>query len=426
MYQGKAYKKGELLGAISAVLSFGIGLYIILSDESFKYLDSFSKFVNISTMICLAFTAVFAFSKLSKISVLFIAIMYTITSVHYIKYFETYNSMVKVAFNGTDNGYYSVKIPATQTINYLCNGLVQYFVYLIALLTIILFIVDFVIPDRRGLATAVIILSVIIGLMIIAADIASISEVLRRNIKMQTKEWVIVSLHVVKAFFDILMVSNIANSVKIDAPAAGSGSVRSTGGMYGIPFVNAPANNPPYQRGGYEGTFMNQSNAFSQPNNGFGQPGNGYGMMNNTYGQPINGYGGMNNGFMPPNNGYGQMNSRFAPPNSGYGQMNSRFAPPNNGYGQMNNGYAQPNNSYNQMGDSQTQPNNSYGQMNTDQNGFGQMNNGSDRPVQKPADTAENKPADNPENIAEAVLSAVDVNESAAGDLSIYEKPDNM
>ena len=55
MNQGKEYKNGALMGAIAALFSFGLSIYII--SKSFKYMTSFSKVMEIGCIVCMLFVS---------------------------------------------------------------------------------------------------------------------------------------------------------------------------------------------------------------------------------------------------------------------------------------------------------------------------------------------------------------------------------
>ena len=422
MNQGKEYKNGALMGAIAALFSFGLSIYII--SKSFKYMTSFSKVMEIGCIVCMLFVSIFAFIKLEKVSFGFLLGLLLFSSIESIKYLKDYNNMIKIGF---DSGKYKLKV--SETLYYLCNGFSPYVVFAEAVLGIILFILIFTTPDRKGLVSGLIVFGVISTTLVITALVCYIVNTAEFAERIKNY-WLDIIVQISKGITDLLMIIGISKSVaQDDVRMYGQSRITPNNGMYGIPYSQRPQQssqfgfgtgmnvyntpqNPAYdQRGSFNqrATFGGQPNmnSFGQPQmggygqqqmNNFGQPNMGGYNQNMNYNQPQN----MGNFGQPNMNGFGQPQNmgNFGQPN-----MNSFGQPQMGGYNQNVGGF-NPNMNYNQP------------QNTADFGGFGQPDNSfGSQTVDKPTKIEEPAAPKSEPKEAEPV--------SQVQDTSIYDKPDN-
>ena len=450
MNQAKEYKEGAILGAIAATISFGLGLYMTI--KNFDNYNDFTKFIQISVLACMLCTAIFAFIKLEKLSAIFLAGTFIFSSIFFIKYLKHYNDYLEVGF---DSGKYNFKVH--ETLYYLTAGFDPYVVMAEALFTFILFIMVFTVPNRKGLVTTVTIFAVLGGIIVVTNTVCYIVGMAEYADRIKNF-WLDVIIEMVKGITDMLMAIGIAKSVTRDeVKMAGGYNNGPQGGMYVIPFSNASVNNAPYQMKSFNQPNMNYNqpqnmgygqmnsgnlNRF-QPQNGFGQPGNmsgfgqqgGYGQMNNNFNQPGNmgGYGAMG-GFGQQNMG-GYISNQ--PMNSGSypAQQMNNFGQPNMGYGQMNNSNMnrfqpqQPQNMGAPMGQEAPKPEAPSAQPKPDMTASSLDVSSQPKPDVAPSQESSSAPTQ-PEKTDSPVEApsapSDDINASAARDLSLYEKPDNV
>ncbi len=334
MNQGKEYKNGALMGAIAALFSFGLSIYII--SKSFKYMTSFSKVMEIGCIVCMLFVSIFAFTKLEKVSFGFLLGLLLFSSIESIKYLKDYNNMIKIGF---DSGKYKLKV--SETLYYLCNGFSPYVVFAEAVLGIILFILIFTTPDRKGLVTGLIVFGVISTTLVITALVCYIVNTAEFAERIKNY-WLDNIVQISKGITDLLMIIGISKSVaQDDVRMYGQSRITPNNGMYGIPYSQRPQQssqfgfgtgmnvyntpqNPAYDQ---RGSFNQRATFGGQPNmNGFGQPQNmgNFGQPNmNSFGQPQMGGYNQNVGGFNPNMNYNQ------PQNTadfgGFGQPDNSF-----------------------------------------------------------------------------------------------------
>ena len=410
MNQGKDYKQGALMGAIAGIFSFGVGIYLVIDD--YKYMTGYLKFLNISIMACILLAVVFAFAKLNKAAVGFIFGMFLFSALNYLKYFEDYNEILEHGLKS------EIKLKADYRIYLICTGINPYVIYLLTILTLIYFILLFTTPNRKGMANSVTVFTIIMAVITLTALACYVSG--NADYADRIKNfWVDVITHAVKAVSDMLMIIGISKAAAVDdVRMAGSASFGPQGGMYGIPYSNAPVNNAPYQMRSFNQPSMNYNQPQNmgygnnmgsfRPQGGFGQQ--GYGQMNNNFGQQNMGGFGAQGGFGQQNMG-GYISNQ--PQNSG----GYPAQPQNGGYGQMNNNMNrfQPQGNYNQQG---------YGQMNGSMNeNNGYQQSAASKPMSAPEMSSQ---SDASETSSIPGVPSDDINANASRDLSLYDKPDNL